>query len=92
MYFDNTKRELVYHTTNHRDIKIIEIANFCFSTNSRMVLIIPIIKKYTFEIEECFNILGDDLLIYEMNSDIDIVLADKSMKYVEYIKSAELYE
>lgn len=92
MHFDNTKKELVYHTTNHKDGKLIELANLCFSTNSRMVLIIPTIKKYPFEIKECFRILGDDLLIYEMNMGMGIVLASRARKYVEYVKTAELYE
>lgn len=92
MHFDNTKKELVYHTTNHKDGKLIELANLCFSTNSRMVLIIPTIKKYPFEIKECFRILGDDLLIYEMNMGMGNVLASRARKYIEYIKTAELYE
>lgn len=92
MHFDNTKKELVYHTTNHKDGKLIELANLCFSTNSRMILIIPTIKKYPFEIKECFRILGDDLLIYEMNMGMGVVLASRAKKYVEYVKTAELYE
>jgi hypothetical protein len=57
-----------------------------------MVLIIPTIKKYPFEIKECFRILGDDLLIYEMNMGMGIVLASRARKYIEYVKTAELYE
>ena len=45
MHFDNTKKELVYYTTNHKDGKLIELATLCFSTNSRMVLIIPTINS-----------------------------------------------
>jgi presenilin-like A22 family membrane protease len=92
MHFNSSKKELVYHTTNHRDGKLIELATLCIETNARLVLIIPTIKKYTFEIKECFRILGDDFLIYEMNMGMGIVLASRARKYVEYIETAELYE
>ena len=92
MHFHRDKKELVYHTVNHKDGKLIELATLCLSTDSRMVLIIPTIKKYPFEIKECFRILGDDLLIYEMNMGMGIVLASRARKYIEYVKTAELYE
>ena len=92
MIFDKSKKELVYHTTNHRDGKLIELASLCSDTNRRLVLIIPTIKKYSFEINECLRILGDDLLIYEMNMGMGTVLASRARKYVQYIETAELYE
>jgi hypothetical protein len=92
MHFDKSKKELVYHTTNHRDGKLIELATLCSDTNRRLVLITPTIKKYPLEINECFRILGDNLLIYEMNMGMGTVLASRARKYVEYIETAELYE
>lgn len=92
MHFNSSKKELVYYTTNQKDSKFIELANLCSETNRRLVLIIPTIKKYPFEITESFRILGNDLLIYEMNMGMGIVLASRARKYVEYIKTAELYE
>lgn len=67
MHFNKLKKELVYYTTNHKDIKLIKLANICSETHCRLVLIIPTIKKYPSEINECFSILGDDMIIYEMN-------------------------
>jgi hypothetical protein len=90
--FNKSKKELVYTTTNHRDSKLIELATLCSDTNRRLVLITPTIKKYPLEINECFRILGDDLLIYEMNMGMGTVLASRARKYVQYIETAELYE
>jgi len=67
VHFNKLKKELVYYTTNHKDIKLIKLATVCSETHCRLVLIIPTIKKYPPEINECFSILGDDMLIYEMN-------------------------
>lgn len=92
MRFDKSKKELVYHTTNHRDGKLIELATLCSKKNHRLVLIIPTIKKYTLEINECFRILGDDLLIYEITMGMGVVLASRAKKYVEYVKNSKLYE
>mgnify|MGYP001095737734 FL=1 len=92
MQFNKSKKELVYTTTNHRDSKLIELATLCSDTNRRLVLITPTIKKYPLEINECFRILGDDLLIYEMNMGMGTVLASRARKYVQYIETAELYE
>jgi hypothetical protein len=92
MHFDKSKKELVYYTTNLRDGKLIELATLCSDTNRRLVLIIPTTKKYPLEINECFRILGDDLLIYEMGMGMGVVLASRAKKYVEYIETAELYE
>lgn len=92
MQFDLNKKEIVYHTTDHRDSKLEELASVCSNTNSRMVLIIPMIQKYPIEIQECFEKLGNDLLIYEINMGMGNVLKSRAEKYVQYVDSAELYE
>lgn len=92
MNFDLNKKEIVYHTTNHRDSRLEELATLCSNTNRRMVLIIPTIQKYPIEIQECFEKLGNDLLIYEINMGMGNVLKSRAEKYVQYVDSAELYE
>lgn len=89
--FDTEKGELVYYTTKHGDGGLVELATLCSQTNRRLVLIIPTTKEYTREINECFRILGDDLLVYEISMGTRVVLASRARKYVEYIKNAELH-
>jgi len=89
--FDTEKGELVYYTTKHGDGELIGLATLCLQTNRRLVLIIPTTKEYTREINECFRILGDDLLVYEISMGMRVVLASRARKYVEYIKNAELH-
>ena len=89
--FDTEKGELVYYTTKHGDGELIGLATLCLQTNRRLVLIIPTTKEYTREINECFRILGDDLLVYEISMGTRVVLASRARKYVEYIKNAELH-
>jgi len=90
--FDKKKKELVYHSTNFRDAKFIELARLCKETDRRLVLILPTTKKYSAEINQCFEILNDDLLIYEISMGLGVVLESRARKYVEYIETAELYE
>jgi hypothetical protein len=90
--FDKNKKELVFPTTKYKDSKLIDIAYFCKKENKRLVLIIPTIKSYSPEINKCFTILGDDLLIYELAMGMQVVLTSRAKKYIEYINTAELYE
>lgn len=90
--FDKDKKELVFPTTKYKDSKIVDIAELCQKENKRLVLIIPTIKSYSPEINKCFDILGDDLLIYEMAMGMKVVLVSRAKKYIEYINTAELYE
>lgn len=92
MPFDKSKKEIVYHTTDQRDSTIIKIANQCKKNNTRFVLLIPTIKKYTYEINEGFSILGDDFLIYEISMGLGVVLKSRAEKYIKYIPNSELYE
>jgi len=89
--FDTEKGELVYYTTKHGDGELIGLATLCLQTNRRLVLIIPTTKEYTRQINDCFRILGDDLLVYEISMGTRVVLASRARKYVEYIKNAELH-
>ena len=89
--FDTEKGELVYYTTKHGDGEFIGLATLCLQTNRRLVLIIPTTKEYTRQIHDCFRILGDDLLVYEISMGTRVVLASRARKYVEYIKNAELH-
>ena len=92
MKFDKTKSEIVYHTPSFRDGWITVIAEECKSNNQRMVLIIPTCKKYSYQINKSFSILGNDLLIYEMTMGMGVVLESRAKKYVEYHKNSKLYE
>lgn len=92
MKFDYSKRELVYYTTDWNDSEFQRISIICKTNNWRFVLIITTIKKYPYEINEIFKLLGDDFLIYEISMGMGVVLKSRANKYVEYIKKSELYE
>jgi len=89
--FDDSKQELVYYTVDHTDSKLNGLAVQCQSENARLVLIIPTIKSYTKEINDCYKILKDDLLIYELNLGMRNNLRARANKYVEYRKHSKLY-
>lgn len=92
MKFDKNKKEIVYHTSSFRDGWISVIADECKSNNQRMVLIIPTCKKYSYQINKAFSLLGDDLLVYEITMGMGIVLEARAKKYVEYHTNSKLYE
>lgn len=90
--FDKNKTEIVFATTKYKEEKIVEIASSCKEKNYRLVLIIPTIKTYSSQLNKCFELLGDDLLIYEISMGMQVVLSSRAKKYVEYIKTAKMYE
>jgi hypothetical protein len=92
MQFDKEKFELVYCTPNTKDGELKTLSTLCVEKGWRLVLIIPTCQKYSSQIVECFSILGDDLLIYEMAMGMGVVLESRAKKYVEYNKNSTLYD
>lgn len=92
MQFNNNKFELVYCTPNTKDGELKKLSNLCVNKKWRLVLIIPTCQNYSSEIIECFSLLGDDLLIYEMAMGMGVVLESRARKYVEYNKNSTLYD
>ena len=62
---DLDKSELVYWSTDYNDGEFKTLSIYCIQNNLRLVLILPLCQQYTPIINDCFNILGDDLLIYD---------------------------
>jgi hypothetical protein len=87
-----SKIELVYHTTNQNDKLIVELANKCKEENKILVLLIPITQEYSTDIIQAYNILNDDLLLYEFSMATRYVLRNRARKYIEYKTNAKLYE
>lgn len=87
-----SKEELVYHTTNHNDKLIVELANKCKEENKMLVLMIPITQEYSTDIIQAYDILNDDLLLYEFSMGTRHVLKNRAIKYIEYKTNARLYE
>ena len=85
------KFELVYHSTDYNDGEFLRLAIICANNNWRLVLILPTCQKYSQSINECFFILGDDLLIYEIDMGMGNVLKARAEKYVQYYKNSKLW-
>ncbi len=92
MQFNKDKAELVYHTSSFKDEHIIVCAEICKIKKIRMVLIVPTCKRYSFHILRAFELLGDDLLVYEITMGMGVVLEARAKKYVEYNENSKLYE
>jgi len=92
MQFNKDKFELVYATSDYKDGELIPLAIYCSKQKWRLVLIMPTRKKYSFEINKCFSILGDALLLYEITMGMGVVLESRARKYVEYHTNSKLYE
>lgn len=86
------KDELVYWSTDFNDGEFKKLSIYCMQNNLRLVLLLPICQQYTPIINDCFNILGDDLLIYEMDFGLAKNLKVKAAVYVALYKNSKLYE
>jgi hypothetical protein len=86
------KKELVYWSTDYNDGEFKTLSIFCMENNLRLVLILPLCQQYTPIINDCFNILGDDLLIYEIGMGMGNTLKARADSYVAYHKQSSLYE
>lgn len=91
--FDNEKLETVYWTTSQKDPEIVQFCTQAYEQGKRAVLIIPekSSKKFSVEILGCFDKLGENLLIYEINMGMSNNLRKRAKKYVEYHPNSELY-
>jgi hypothetical protein len=89
---DLNKSELVYWSTDYNDGEFKTLSIHCIQNNLRLVLILPLCQQYTPTINDCFNILGDDLLIYEIGMGMGNTLKARADSYVAYHKNSSLYE
>jgi hypothetical protein len=92
MKFDKTKNEIVHHTSSFKDEHIIVAAEICKLKQNRLVLIVPTCKRYSFHILRAFELLGDDLLVYEITMGMGVVLESRAKKYIESHPNSKLYE
>ncbi len=86
------KKELVYCSTDYNNEKFKTLSIFCMEKDLRLVLILPTCQQYSPTINDCFNILGDDLLIYEIGMGMGSNLKATAQRYVAYHKNSSLYE
>lgn len=90
--FDKNKKELVFPTVDFNDKEILKVSLMCRKKGIRLVLITPTIKQYPENIDKCFAVLGDDLLIFEMGMGMRNVLNSRAKKYIQYVPNATIHK
>lgn len=88
----DNKKEIVYYTNTYDTAELDKISIYCKENAYRMVLLIPVHDKdYPIAIKNCFSMLGDDLLLYELEMGLTKVLKKAAERYIEQYKDSVLW-
>jgi hypothetical protein len=90
---DFNRLHIVHYSTTYDWNELEIICNKCKESNWILVLLIPVFDlKYPTAINNCFNVLGDDLLLYEMELGMKSNLKYRAKIYTETYTNTKLWQ
>lgn len=90
---DFNRVHIVHYSTKYDWNELETICNKCKENNWILVLMIPVFDfKYPTAINNCFNALVDDLLLYEIEVGMTVTLKSRARIYTEKYKNSKLWQ